>query len=290
MNTQWLKSAIKAVTPPILVTFINHLRSQTRQPEWEYIPAGWRAATKDAAIKGWAQKSVLDAYISRWQTFLDELNGTQPFGISPEITNQSRVNLAFHNVIMSYAYALSVAAAGKSRLSMLDWGGGIGHYYLISKTLRADLKFDYTCKDFALFTQYGQNLFPEAKFVSGNEWKRQSYDFVLASSSLQYSEVWRTTFRELAQVTTGYLFITRLPVIHHRPSYVMVQRPYRYGYNTEYLGWCLNRQEILESAKQGELTLIREFIVENAPYIHNAPEQCDYWGFLFQKRSSANGS
>jgi hypothetical protein len=77
--------------------------------------------------------------------------------------------------------------------------------------------------------------------------------------------------------------VTRLPIVHQAPSYVMVQRPYQYGYNTEYLGWCLNRAEFLQCAQKTGLKLIREFVVEQLPPVHRAPEQPEHWGFLFRK-------
>ena len=77
------------------------------------------------------------------------------------------------------------------------------------------------------------------------------------------------------------MFITRLPIVHQVASYVMVQRPYEYGYNTEYLGWCLNKDEFLSIAASFNLRLIREFISQVSPYVHNAPSQPQYWGFLF---------
>ena len=64
-------------------------------------------------------------------------------------------------------------------------------------------------------------------------------------------------------------------------SYVMVQRPYKYGYDTEYLGWCLNRQEFLNITSSLGLTLIREFIAQDSEFVYSAPEQPKYFSFLF---------
>jgi putative methyltransferase (TIGR04325 family) len=274
-----LKSLLRLITPPIILMLRQRLVKAT--PEWEYIPDGWQH--QDPAIKGWAQTSVLNAYISRWKDFEASIQGTKPFGASPEAIEQQSTNLSFHNLMMSYAYALTLASIGKSSLTMLDWGGGIGHYHLITRILRSDLSVDYHCADFAIFADYGRSLFPQAHFYGNDDWKNRLYQFVLASGSLHFAEDWRDILRSLAGVTEEHLFVTRVPLVHRVPSYVMVQRPYQYGYDTEYLGWCLNRGEVLDAASQAGLTLVREFVVENAPYIHKAPEQPDYWGFLFRK-------
>src|SRR5262249_4113572 len=115
------------------------------------------------------------------------------------------------------------------------------------------------------------------------------YDFVLSSSSLQYARDWRATLRGLARATGGHLFITSLPTVGHVPSFVFVQRPHRFGYETEYLGWCLNRGELIEAAGACGLTLLREFVIGHQPLIHGAPEQTQYYGFLFQPAPAVTG-
>jgi hypothetical protein len=88
----------------------------------------------------------------------------------------------------------------------------------------------------------------------------------------------------------GFLFVTRLPVVQTHASFVFVQRPYAYGYNTEYWGWCLNQAEFLAQASQAGLTLVREFVTGEAPVITDAPEQCEYRGFLFQRQAAGGVS
>jgi putative methyltransferase (TIGR04325 family) len=166
---------------------------------------------------------------------------------------------------------------------MLDWGGGIGHYYLLSQNLVPALEIDYHCKDVPVLAEHGRSLFPKAHFYTDETCLERKYDFVLVSGSFQYSQDWVSALKGLAQATGGYLFITRLPIAHQAPSFVIVQRPYQYGYNTEYLGWCLNRGEFLQCAQKLGLELIREFVVEPLPPIHRAPEQPEHWGFLFRK-------
>jgi len=73
-----------------------------------------------------------------------------------------------------------------------------------------------------------------------------------------------------------------MPFVLQAPSFVFVQRPYMYGYNTEYLGWCLNLTDFLNETSRLGLELVREFVVGERPRIINAPEQCQYRGFLFR--------
>ena len=114
---------VRTLTPPILWSAIRRLRPLFgRQTiEWEYLPGGWPAANADHAIKGWDVESILRVYQNNWPTFVRNLEGTAPLGISPESASPERTNLAFHNLIMTYGYVLAVVARGKTAMSMLDW-------------------------------------------------------------------------------------------------------------------------------------------------------------------------
>jgi len=250
--------------------------------EWEYVPEGWSAQQKDPLIKGWNIGSILDSYKKNWPVFLANIQGPGPLGISPESSSAQRDNVILHNIMMTYAYVLSRAARKKDTLSLLDWGGSIGHYYLLARTLAPDVVIDYHCKDLPVLVEHGRTLSPDLHFHADESCLERTYDLVLACSSLHYSPDWRSTLRKLGAATAGHLFITGLPTVRDAASFVYVQRPYHYGYDTEYLGWCLNRDEFLAAAQSAGLQLLREFVVGHKPMIHNAPEQNEFFGFLFQ--------
>lgn len=278
-----LKQTIKRFLPPILIETARRVFPATppvEQPEWEYIEEGWSA--RDPKIKGWNVESVLETQKAKWPQFLISVQGTGPLGISHEASTPSNSDYAPHNTLMAYAYVLAMAARKKVSLSLLDWGGGIGHYYVISKALIPDIKIDYHCKDLPLLCQQGRIFLPEASFHDDEEsCFKQSYDLVLASASLHYREDWKSALARLASVSRSYLYVTRLPIVHQAPSFAVVQRPYRYGYQTEYIGWFLNRKEFLDHASALQMKLVREFLINERPRVHKAPEQGEYRGFLF---------
>src|SRR5258708_36545633 len=192
-NKTTLKHIIKLILPPLVVKLakVIYARGWRRtKPEWEYVPQGWQAAKVDANIKGWNVQAILDTYIAKWPDFVASLQGTNPLGLSPEAEPDLKNDIRFHNIMMTYAYALGLAAHQRAQISMLDWGGGIGHYYLISKALLPDVQVDYHCKDLPIFAAHGQQLFPEAHFYADDQCLNRHYDFVLASSSLQYAQDW----------------------------------------------------------------------------------------------------
>jgi hypothetical protein len=81
--------------------------------------------------------------------------------------------------------------------------------------------------------------------------------------------------------------VTRLPVTLDGRSFVALQRAYAYGYDTEFLCWVLNRDELVAAAAEGGLALVREFVIGDAQYIRRAPAPVEVRGYLFGPRSEA---
>ncbi|MEG3989216.1 methyltransferase, TIGR04325 family [Microcoleus sp. S28C3] len=261
------------------IIFVEEILEQQRQcyslPEWEYIPQKW--AKNNLKIKGWNVESILEIRKANWSRFRELLQMAQP------VAN----NHGTHNTYMAYAYVLALTAQRKERISILDWGGGLGEYYLLSKALLPDLEIDYHCKEVSVLCEAGRELLPEAKFYDDDsECFEQSYDLVVASSSLQYSENWQGVVSQLEAVSRSYLYITRLPIVHKAASFVVLQRPYQYGYGTEYLGWFLNRGEFLNYMNRGQMELVREFIMAEGFPVPGAPEPGEGRGFLFRPRGT----
>jgi putative methyltransferase (TIGR04325 family) len=280
------KDIIKSFIPPIVLQFIRSGRSKSYQrtdlPEWEYVPEGWTYAQSHSEVKGWNVQEILDVYKRKWPRFLDLMQGTGPLGIAHESELTTNDDIHAHNVMMSLAYALALASHDASSLSILDWGGGIGHFYVIAKKVLPDVEIEYHCKDVALLAEYGSQLFPDQHFYSDETCFRRKYNFVMASASLHYAERWQRLFENLAAVADPFLYVANLPTIVTAPSFVFIQRPYAYGYNTQYLGWCLNRTDFLSWAEALGLELLREFVTGMKPMILNAPGQNEYRSFLFR--------
>jgi len=282
-NLRRFKRVARAVLPPVLPSAYRRVRARIQgvgPAEWEYLPDGWPEESQ--AVRGWNSQSVLDAQLASWDDFVKAQRSTAPVGFSRGPDGAGVFNDAQHNTVMSFAYALARASSGRQRLSMLDWGGGVGPYCVYASALLPDLDVDYHCRELPLLAEGGRRLLPEATFYADEESAlARRYDFVMASSSLHYSRDWRATLKQLAAVTDGYLYVTRLPIVDHAGSYVVLQRPYRYGYLTEYPGWFINRDEFLGAATDSGLALLKEFLIAERPVVPNAPEAANYRGFLF---------
>lgn len=231
--------------------------------EWEYVPDGWARERADRTEAGWDVETVARMYAERWPAFIETLQGTDPVGalhvvpIGHAIPSEDVIS---HNIAMVFGYALALSARRTDALSVLDWGGALGHYHALARTLVPELELDYHCRELPAVCQRGRQISPEVTFHENDACLTRSYDLVLASGAIQYVEDWAALLTRLARAADRYLLITKVPVTD-AVSFVTLQRPYEYGYDTEYLGWALNREEIRTAAERAGLELVREFFL-----------------------------
>ena len=274
--------------PPVFEKLASRAIGSTRHLEYEMISQGWDYAKTHPEVRGWNVTDVLDIYKAKWPKFVSLVETSDPLSFSHESRMANLLNIVEHNIIMTFAYVTSLSAHRKTTLTMLDWGGGIGHYYVLARALLPHVTLDYHCKDVPVLARHGAELFADQHFYSDDSCFSQRYDLVMASTSLHYEKNWQDLLGRLAKATEGYLYIANMPVIEKSDSFVFIQRPYSAGYNTEYLAWCINRHDLIEQAARHGLSLVRAFVSGHHPRIRNAPEQNQYMGFLFQANGKNN--
>ncbi len=244
-------------------------------PEWEYIPEGW-----SHPARGWDADVVADAYARKWPDYAAAIRAPNPLGVHHETAEVLTGDAGAHNMLVTFAYVLALAADGRDRLSVLDWGGGLGHYQVLARSVLPRLTLDWHVQETPAVAARGRQLNPEVTFHDDESALGGRYDLVVASSSIQYAEDWRALLGRLAAAAERYLYVARVPVALHAPSFVVIQRPYVHGYDTEYLGWVLNRDELLAAAP----SLAREFLLDARFSAVGAPEDpVDHRSFLFTK-------
>jgi putative methyltransferase (TIGR04325 family) len=264
-------------------------------PEWEYVPEGWERAHKpdEGSAAGWDVEDVARAYRKKWPQFLAAVAGSGPLGINHEIPEGvpvDRYGILDQNAILAFAYAVVRAAngaavragSGSSPLSVLDWGGALGHHQVLARHLLPEVELDYHCRELPAVCAAGRSVHPEVTFHDTDDCLSRRYDLILASNSLQYQQDWQRLLRRLASAADTWLFLTRVPVATGHPSFVVLQRVGAYGYATETLGWVFNRDELFRAAGEVGLELEREFLVHPPWEVAGAPAEVSHAGFLFR--------
>lgn len=273
--------------PPILQDAARSLLRRTQAQaagsvmEWEWSPLGAQAWN---GLKGWNDPSIAQVQQAKWPALVAALEGTGPVGIAHEGNVHDAQNVSLHNTLMTFGYVLARAAQGKRDISLLDWGGGAGQYYLFARALHPELVIDYHCKDLSILCDLGRKLLPQGHFThDANAALSRRYDLVFASGAAHYERDFYPLLSAMAQAANPWLYVTRLPVIEEHDDFPVIQRPYAYGYNTEYACWFVNRRRFIAYMESQGLRLERETLLDERPYVPNAPEQCRYAGFLFRR-------
>jgi putative methyltransferase (TIGR04325 family) len=280
------KKLVRQILPPFVLAVLRRLNRSDAQPVLKYAPEGWATLSPDRE-NGWDRDVVVRAEAAKWDEFRRNLESTGPLGFSHEHTDLTATrNVYFHNVHLTFAYVLTLAARMKNELSVLDWGGGLGHYYLLGRAVLPDVRLQFDCREVPLMCEQGKQLCPEVTFYSDDACLNKSYDVVMVNGSLGYFKEWKAVLARLCDSVGKYLFLTRVLTVRRSPSFVVLQRTEVYGYNSDMLTQVLNEEEVLGIVRNRGLRLVREFVVGEGPTIVGAPEESRDCGWLFERAPS----
>lgn len=271
-----IKEFCREVAPPFLWKTLQRIGGV--KGDYEYFSTEWSDTLSN--LPGWNVQSVVDAYQSGWTDYLRRIQSAEPMDLqSADCASQTSALIA-QNMRLIFAFALARAAYGRPNLRVLDWGGGIGHYFQLAKILLPECNLDWTIKDLPLLCEAGRRLSPQVKFTESDEQALASnYDLVFASGVLQYIRDWQHTAANLARVSESWLLITRLPVCLNHSGFVALQT----SYQTTYPFWVLNRAKFLQHLEGCGMRLVREFLVGSSARIPKAPADWEQRGFLFRR-------
>ncbi|MBE0596219.1 MAG: hypothetical protein IH614_03005 [Desulfuromonadales bacterium] len=266
---------------PLRATLIGGLRRLRRLlvPELlEYAPLGWDTPL-GVGDQGWLADEVAAEERRKWERFAELLAQPGPLGFSHEAASLTEVeNLAFHNLHLTYGYALLRAAWGKEAISVLDWGGGLGHYGLLARALLPpEVALDYHCKEVRTLAKLGGEMAPQITWHDDDRCLGSSYDLTLVSGSLQYIRDWQRFLQQIRNATRRYFFLTRTPVVREVPTFLAVQR----AYGTRMLHLQFNESELLAHLERLGFRLEREVVIGDRIYIRKGPEDALLKGWLF---------
>ena len=268
-SVKWARWLIRWFAPPVVAHIFRSLR-RNPPPTLEYLQGEWDSVSLDVGQNGWNIESTVSGTACERAKFERDLANGAPLGIAHE-----------HNLHVSFAFVVALAAREKTKISILDWGAGLGQYCNLAKVSIPGVGVDYHCKEVPVLATAGQRNTPGAVWYMEDSCLKNSYDLVFASGSLQYAKDWKELLVQLAAAAREYLFLTRIPVVFDTPNYCALQ----HVYGSTMVFWVFNQSELVEAVRKQGFELIREFLVQDWPAVQGAPEQCELRGWLFRRSS-----
>ena len=218
-----------------------------------------------------------------WPIVADRIAGTGPLNMLHYSSEQA--DLPAHNSLMTFLYVLARAAHNSDRLSVLDWGGALGHYALVADRLLPEISFDFFVKEVPATCRVGAQLNTRAVFASSDEeCFARHYDVVMANGAIHYERDWQARVERLGAAARSWLLITGQPVVSKVPSFVVVQRLRRIGFAGEFYSNVINRDEFVREVVRHGFVLERELMSWGPVPYHRAPEETVGAGFLFRRQ------
>lgn len=250
------------------------------KPGFELAPRGWNTVLDGPNPGGWHADSVVEIEKSKWKIFCQNCQGGRPLGFSHEYTDPFETgDISFHNMHITYAYALALAVDRRDSVSILDWGAALGHYYQIAKAVLPNVRLEFHCKEVPSLARLGKELNPSLRWYTDDQCLSRQYDFVMLNGSLPYLEDWKGDLRKISGAAAGYFYLTRQGVLQKSASFVAIQRVY----GTEMLHWHFNKKELVDEVLSHGFRLVREFVVGDKIRVYGASEQSILSGFLFKR-------
>ena len=270
---------LKQVLPPFVTTLLRRMRQSIGTREGlTYAPRGWGTPVPDSGRH--ESRAIVEGDLREWkdvwEPFSRQSTG-RPWITLPESGTQIEDLYGW----MRYAYVLSQAARGKRNLRILDYGGGLGHLYLIARTALPGITMDYHCKEMPALACEGRRLNPEVIWHIDDSCLGQEHDLVILSSVLQYVEDWKSLLRQACAATRAYLYIADTPVGQNSPTFVAIQNLN----GTSFPFHQFNAAELESVALDTGMVPVHEFPLSVHRPIRNAPEQPAYYSCLFRRNA-----
>jgi putative methyltransferase (TIGR04325 family) len=289
-----LKSLLREATPPFLWSLGRQFlgRNGAQPQAGEAIEQGlpefeWMSPAEDSSTIGYTKSSLVDAPVRHFPEILSRIGGPQPYGCKPgEVRGDTTAY--WHQQAFPFAYAIGRCLPTDRTLKVLDWGGGLGLYWHLARTLFPDLPLDYHIHELPEFSRRGSEFTPDAHFhFKTSEWEGDRFDLVVASGSLQYAHDWRGVLKELARATSNLMYLARIPVLFEEaePRNVL-HRPRSYGYEADVSFRVLPRSGILGTVEREGLRLVREFVGAEEIVVHPDRTKIPFRGYLLQRCQS----
>ena len=272
---------LKLVLPPILVEALKAARRVVAGPRdgLIYAPRDRQSDVSPDCGIGYDDPTFVARERSASEPYFRRLQGAPPVELVDSRDAADERKIAEHNEYVTFAYVLALAAQRKAMLKLLDFGGGLGHYYWIGKAVLPAVALEYHCREVPRVAEEGRRLNPGITWYADDSCFAQSYDLVMFLSSLQCLKDWHDTLGRAAKASREYLLLMGVPTVERVPGYTAIQR-YK---GAVLLHQQFNRDELFAAIRRSGFSPIMDFFAGLYPPVAGAPEQPKRGGWLFRR-------
>lgn len=154
------------------------------------------------------------------------------------------------------AAALAEAAGARRRISVLDWGGGVGVARVAAAWAAPTLELDWHVLDSASRCAHGAAVHREVAFhTDPAALNGRRFDLVHAAGTFGTEADWQETLRQLRRFCGRAVLLDRVAVVRDRPSLVVEFRRDKWPSNMALRHWILNEAELLAALAASGFTL-----------------------------------
>ena len=272
---------LKLFIPPVFSHLWRKIRPRRIRGHLIFAPDGSNTQIK-ASEKGWDSEYIVADMEREIDSFARRCRGAGPLSFTHLSSESKSENpLRLHNLHMTWAYVIALASRNKEAISILDWGGGLGHFYQLARAVLSEDALDYHCKEIPSTVNVGRRINSAVTWYDDEACLVRTFDLILVSGSLQYMENWAGFLGKLAAIADDYLLLLRTPVVDEGDGFYAIQR---IG-ETELLHQLFSEPEILAVMDDFGFSLVREFFDGSRLRIVQAEIECELKGRLFQKKT-----
>jgi putative methyltransferase (TIGR04325 family) len=154
------------------------------------------------------------------------------------------------------AAALTAAAGPRRRVSVLDWGGGVGLARVVAGRARPELELDWQVVDTPSRCRHGAAIHPQVRFETDPATLAgRRFDLVHAAGSIGVEQDWQGTLTRLRQCCGRVLLLDRVAVTGSEPSFVAEYHAEAWPAETVLTSWILNESALWAALASAGFTI-----------------------------------
>jgi len=200
-------------------------------PPWRFVGRSWPGTKTDARLSDAAIGDAIALYFN-----LEAAGAREPDRLLGQI--------------------IARVAQGRSKISVLDWRGGVGQGYFAAKASAPDVELDWHVFEEPAYCDYGKALDAPVRFHEISALReRPRYDLVLVRGTLGLDPDWRRSFLDLSRAAEHALALA--PVfVHQASTFVAANHPPEWRSGAGVNAWIVGEQDLQAAADDAGLKVV----------------------------------